>query len=280
MPTRLIDKRISQKKISGSPKKILMAATGGRVYTSGSYKVHVFTSSDSFQVLYTGSASTKFEYFIVSGGQAGESGGDGDGGRQAGSGGGGGSGSWAYGLNQTVSSFFNRNTSYTVTIGGGGSRSSFAYKSGTIFSNTDFKYGGAGGGGEFYNDPPDPPDPESQPGGNGEIAAITSPSIDLGLGPYTHYCGGGGGGGGGGGAGGGQGGRQFITPGTSGDGGVGGDYGTDNAGDGYNGAINSGDGGGGGGGGGAYISGPTLPGGLGGTGGSGIAFFKYQYQET
>jgi hypothetical protein len=277
MPIRSIDKRISQKKINGVPKKILMSATGGKVYTSGSYKVHVFTSSDSFQVFYTGSASTKFEYFIVSGGQPGDSGGDGSG-QQGGNGGNGGSGSWAYGLNQNVSSFFNRNTSYTVTVGGGGSRSSFAYKSGTIYSATDISSGGGGGQGEYLNDP-DPPDPEGQPGGNGNTAVITNPSIDLGLGPYTHYCGGGGGGGGAGDQFGGQGGRQPITSGTSGDGGKGAAAGQQDNTAGNDGIVNSGDGGGGGGGGAATMGGGSYYGAAGGNGGSGIAFFKYQYIE-
>jgi hypothetical protein len=73
------------------------------------------------------------------------------------------------------------------------------------------------------------PDPEGAPGANGTTAVITSPSIDLGLGPYTHIIveeeavevrGGNNGG---------QGGRQPITAGTSGDGGMGGNADTNDA---------------------------------------------------
>jgi len=282
MAIRLLDKRISQKKIGSAPKKVLMAATGGTVYTSGSYKVHVFTSTDSFRIIYTSSANLSFDCFLVAGGDAGDAGADAIN-RAGGNGGNGGSSYWSYLIGSSVNTYFNNNTNYTVTVGGGGSDSTLAYKSGTLVAilgpNWSINSGGGGGQGEHLQDDPNPPDPEGAPGYNGNTAVITSPSIDLGLGPYTHYCGSGGGGGGAGGNSGGQGGRQPITAGTSGDGGMGGNADTNDATAGNNGIVNSGDGGGGGGGGAASYSGAGYLGAAGGSGGSGIVFIKYLYQQ-
>jgi hypothetical protein len=101
MPTRLIDKRISQKRMRAAPKRVLMSAFGGQVYTSGSYKVHVFTSTDTFRIIYTSSANLSFDYFLVAGGASGASGAT-TSGREGGNGGNGGTAYWSYILGGAV----------------------------------------------------------------------------------------------------------------------------------------------------------------------------------
>lgn len=273
----ILDKRLSQRGIKGDPKKVLVSAIGGRMFTSGSYRVHMFTSTDSFQVLYKAAGSNlTWQYFLVGGGSSGAAGGGG-GGRVGGSGGGGGDGTYKSSTSASFDLFNLRNT-YTITVGGAGSASTIANNSTTITSAGGVTPGGGSGGqGEQLGDPDPtecPVDVEGVAGGNG--GAPVGSSIIFG-GPYTTYCAGGGGGGGAGGTSGGQSGRT----GPDGDGGYGGDAGTNNATAGTNALINSGDGGGGGGGGSAYCTSPppSQPGGAAGLGGSGIVFIKYQFEE-
>jgi len=287
MANRLIDKRISQKKIGSVSKKVLVSAVGGDVYTSGSYKIHVFTSTNSFQVLYKApanffpSGSATWQYLVIAGGAAG-SGGAANGfpvdSTQAGNGGGGGGCGFTSSISASLN-LFNTRTPYTITIGGGGSNSSIATNSTTITATALGLGvgGGTGGLGEKLFAEVDcdtlGPETEGSDGGNGgEALNAAAKSIVFG-GPYSIYACSGAGGGGGANSGG-QGGRPSST---SGDGGNGGDPGTN----GQNGIVNSGDGGGGGGGGTAYC--PNVAqgadGGSGGSGGSGIVFIKYQYQE-
>lgn len=84
----------------GSSFSVLALPTGGTITTSGSYRIHTFTSSDIF----TNTISTTAEYLIVAGG--------GGGGSDAG--GGGGAGGMITGSTSITPQ------SYTVTVGGGG----------------------------------------------------------------------------------------------------------------------------------------------------------------
>jgi hypothetical protein len=286
MANRLIDKRISQKKIGSVSKKVLVSAVGGDVYTSGSYKIHVFTSTNSFQVLYKApanfflSGSASWQYLVVAGGSAGSGGapnGWGSDVTEGGNGGNAGAGAFTSSISASLN-LFNTRTSYAVTVGGGGSNSSIATNSTTITATAFGTGTGASGGlgGKVFAEPDcetlgNEREPENG-GTGGDILPTSAKSIVFG-GPYSTYACGGGGGGGGGGATGGQGGRASST---SGDGGNAGDPGAN----GQNGIVNSGDGGGGGGGGDMYCSpGEPASGGSGGAGGSGIVFIKYQYQE-
>ena len=81
-----------------------LTATGGTITTSGSYKVHTFTSSGTFQIT---AGSGTVDYLVVAGG--------GGGGRSNGASGAGGAG----GL--LTNSFSGSTNSYTVTVGAGGS---------------------------------------------------------------------------------------------------------------------------------------------------------------
>lgn len=200
MPTRLIDKRISQKKIRTAPKRVLVSAFGGQVYTSGSYKVHVFTSTDSFQVFYKASSSIGespiWEYLVIGGGSSGGGGGTAVY-REGGDGGAGGSGSYRQ-VSTASFNLFNVRTGYTVTVGGGGSASTIATNGSTITSAGATQVGGgSGGNGETLNDPPDPATGGTN-GGNGGASVIFS-ITDATSNPYNSYAAGGGGGGGGGG---------------------------------------------------------------------------------
>lgn len=273
MSFSISSKRINQKRLGGEPKRLLVSAIGGSVFTSGSFRYHIFTASDTFRVFHK-EPKTTFEYFIAGGGLTGFSGGTGVD-KVGGNGGTGG----GYNINiNTTGSFnlFNLGTSYAVTVGGAGSAGSIATNGPTLTSDAFVSGGGTGGQGEQLGDDDGsgncPADVEGTAGGTG--FAPFSSNIAVG-GPYNSYCGYGGGGGGAGGTPGGASGR-----GTGGAGGNGGDAGANNATAGSNGLINSGDGGGGGGGGSAFCTtSGTGTAGAGGLGGSGIIFIKYKFEE-
>ena len=84
-----------------SPMTTTFSATGGTVTTSGSYTVHTFTSSGTFQA----SGNGEVEYLVIAGG--------GSGGAQHGGGGGAGGYRTATGLSVSTGA-------YTVTVGAGG----------------------------------------------------------------------------------------------------------------------------------------------------------------
>ena len=84
-----------------APMTTKFSATGGTVTTSGSYTVHTFTSSGTFQA----SGNGEVEYLVIAGG--------GSGGAQHG--GGGGAGGYRTATNFSVST-----GAYTVTVGAGG----------------------------------------------------------------------------------------------------------------------------------------------------------------
>jgi hypothetical protein len=267
-----------------------MLATGGTVTESGSFKIHTFTTSGDFTVLFAGNAS---EVMVVGGG--------GGGGRQHGGGGGGGGLVYASGSIEFSSGIF------PVVIGGGGagggdvatngSNSTFngytaygggyggRYGDGGIYASGSDGGSGGGGGGEspgqeggeaiyaaFGNTGSDggagigSPGNGGGGGGAGEVGDSTNsgsnaPSGGDGLefnftGTPAYYAGGGGGG-------------AFTVSlgglGGLGGGGKGGDQGNL---PGQSGTTNTGGGGGGG--------SDFQPGG--GNGGSGIVIIKYQFQ--
>lgn len=275
MPTGLINRRTSQRKVGSPPKKILVLAEGGEIYTSGSYKIHVFTSTTSFRVFYKSPDFTGdqlFDYLVFAGGNGGAAGSSGN---LSGPGGGGDGGYGGYHTSSFSASLnlFNKNTLYTVTVGGAGSHSTIATNSTTITSNLIGAAGGFGVGSNLNGNPGSVP--------STTVRSIMT-SIPSGFGPYPRVGGkegygfGGGGGGSGTGTGGG-GGRS--TEGSSSTSGNGGGFGSIN---GVNGAVNSSDGGGGGAGGaqGSPLPGnPNPPGGSGGLGGSGIVFIKYLFEK-
>lgn len=163
MSTRLINRRVSQRKVGSLPKKVLISAAGGQEFISGSYKYHVFTSSDVFTVFYKAQTPSTlyFDYLVVGGGQAGANGSenvDGSGGN----GGSGGSGLYRTVISQSFS-VFNTDTPYSVTIGGAGSPSTIATNASTITSaGGSTNPGGAGGTGETSNPTCTVPEVEGQ----------------------------------------------------------------------------------------------------------------------
>lgn len=154
MSRRIINRRCSQKKIASSPKKVLVSAEGGQVFISGSFKYHVFTSTDYFRVFYKASTPSTlyFDYLLVSGGQPGGSGINGEyNGGDGGAGGNGGSGSYRTEVSKSFG-LFNIDTPYVVTIGGGGSPSTLSTNSSTITSAGDSVVnGGVSGSGAVSN---------------------------------------------------------------------------------------------------------------------------------
>ncbi len=262
-----------------------VVATGGVITTLGSYKVHEFTSSGTFNVTSPGN----IDFLVVGGGGTGGDGDDGHGG-----GGGGGAGGLVYITNHGIV-----NSSYGVTVGGAGGNSFFRGRT-AIAGGAGGTYGagsagGSGGGGSRYgNAGGSAQQPSSASGGYGNRggAAYNNGTRDVGAG------GGGGAGavggaarsiyyGGHGGAGrnfgsvfgtgvgesgwfasGGGGGGHWANPGTGpiGGGGNGGSY------VGVAGSANTGGGGGGG-------SGASNPNGNysppGGSGGSGVVVVRY-----
>lgn len=143
MPYSLANRRASQNIVFEPRKKILVSAIGGEVFISGSYKYHVFKSTDSFRVFYRATGST-FDCVVVGGSQNGFAGPEGND-----FGGTGGSGSYRISMGENTNRF-NLHTGYTVTVGGAGSASTIATNSTTISSKGASGGNGGGGGGSPF----------------------------------------------------------------------------------------------------------------------------------
>lgn len=119
---------------SGSPLPVVsfMSASGGTMFTSGSFRIHVLTGSGTFTVHRTGSAPNNVaEILVVAGGGGGFS-----------AGGGGGAGGLIYSSSyQFVATSYP--TSSTITIGAGGAAATQGNN--TIFFNQTAIGGGSGG---------------------------------------------------------------------------------------------------------------------------------------
>ena len=213
----------------GSPQGL--AATGGVIsdYTdpgSGNvYRTHIFTSSGTFNVTASGNYGNSIEYLVVGGGGGG--GASGPAGNAGGGGGGAGGlrtnlpGVQDAATNPLTASSYSITTpfpsSYTVTVGGGGSRktthaqggqggNSEFYPTPATYPSTAFIRSVGGGGGGFEN-----PNTAGAPGGSGGAGGRASaggsgntpsdPNHPLPMGKDGYGPGGGGQSGGGGGAG-------------------------------------------------------------------------------
>jgi hypothetical protein len=204
---------------NGVNKTVQALPTGGTITTSGSYRIHTFTSSSSL-VVPSGLTLSNVEYVVVAGGGGGGSGN----GAPSASGGGGGAGGYrssvtgemSGGGNSAESKLTLTASSYTVTIGAGGTG---VYDNrGNSGSNTVFgsitSLGGSGGGcGSLY------PPTSGGSGGGGDYggggAGTSGQGYAGGAGRSSPYFGGGGGGAG-------QTGRDYNTnAGRNGDGGYG-----------------------------------------------------------
>jgi hypothetical protein len=172
--------------------KVPMLATGGTKTTSGLYTVHTFTSSGTFQVT---QGAGPVEYLVVAGGGGGsDTGGGGAGGYRSSVSG------ETSGANSSAENPINvTTTSYSVTVGGGGSgganngngsngsSSSFASVTssgggrGGLYNSNNAGSGGSGGGGQFSGG--SGTSGQGKNGGSGYPQANASP-----------YSGGGGGG--------------------------------------------------------------------------------------
>ena len=299
-------------------KALFTAATGGTITTSGDFKIHTFTGDGCFVVSTTGNSSTNpsggpaiVDYLVVAGGGGGGSAFD------SGSGGGGAggfresksgeTGCWSASPLVTPTGLTITNTTYPITVGGGGNAP--CNGAGTSGSNSIFstitstgggggdRFGGSGGSGGggggrsgtpggSGNTPPVSP-PQGQPGGSATPSG-SPPTVDS--------AGGGGGAGGSGGNGsanstGGAGGNGVTTSFTgspvtrAGGGGGGSEQGSGGSGGsggggpggypGVSGTANTGGGGGGFGNTGVPQGGVVAPGGL---GGKGIVIIRYKYQ--
>lgn len=106
-----------------------MTATGGTITTDGSYKVHSFTASGTFQVTQLGSIAT-VEYLVVAGGGGGGSSNDQSGGGGA-------------GAMRSASGFTVTATSYSITVGAGGAAHADGLDS--VFHTITSDGGGRGG---------------------------------------------------------------------------------------------------------------------------------------
>jgi hypothetical protein len=246
-------------------KNVIQLPTGGTTTTSGSYRIHTFTSSSTFTMYDTRS----LDVFMVGGG--------GGGGQSLAGGGGGGSAAVATALSKSAAS-------YTITIGAGGAAGASENSAASSGGNTS-AFGQTvtgGGGGNSRNDD------ASSSGGNGGGGGSdgntggrsgVKPSAITGFQTFGGFSGGNGGGGtpnypGGGGAGCSQnGGTPSSASDKAGDGGQGitNDFlgttyyfGGGGGGSSYTGSNGAGNGGAGGGGGGSANTGTA------GTGGSGI----------
>lgn len=133
---------------------IPFSATGGTKTTDGSYTIHTFTSSGSFQITSPGQVSRTIDYLVIAGGGAGGSG----------MGGGGGAGGYRTtmpegpgGPSPSVesASTLSGPLTYTVTIGGGGTGSlnptpsNGAGTQGTSSAFGPISTTGGGGGGTY-----------------------------------------------------------------------------------------------------------------------------------
>jgi hypothetical protein len=233
-------------------------ANGGTVTTSGSFKIHTFTTSGTFSVTGSGFLS---EFLVVAGG--------GGGGSAHGGGGGGG------GLIYDNSAPFIAPGNYTVTIGAGGSGGAGGGSTqGSNGSNSVFDSNtalGGGGGGAYGFSGTVSAGQDGGSGGGGGGAGVVGASADSGsfgpeggdglaydfTGSSVYYAGGGGGG------------AYTVTFGGRGGLGGGGNGGNQGNNVGLPGDINTGGGGGGG--------SDFTPGG--GNGGSGIVIIKYRFQD-
>jgi len=130
-------------------KTIASLPTGGTITTSGSYRIHTYTSSSSF-VVPSGLTLSNVEYLVIAGGGAG-------GADRAGGGGAGGYRTSVVGASSGGSSAAESRLTltagtYTVTVGGGGTGSANDSVSGASGANSVFSTitstGGGGGGGE------------------------------------------------------------------------------------------------------------------------------------
>ena len=112
-------------------KSFRISATGGTTFTSGGYRIHVFTSPGNLVVSQDG-ANQSIEYYVVAGGAGASRGGGGAGGMRSGS------------LTASV-------TTYPVNVGGGGAGRTGPQGPGTNGANSRFgpivSTGGGGGGG-------------------------------------------------------------------------------------------------------------------------------------
>ena len=116
-------------------KSAFSASGGDSVYTSGSYRIHVFTNSGTFTCVNT---SKTMDILVVAGGGAG--GLDGYSGAHLGGGGGGGGIRYVSGVTL--------NGSYTVTVGGGGAATFYTSNTGNNGNDSAFgSYTATGGGG-------------------------------------------------------------------------------------------------------------------------------------
>ena len=268
---------------------LYISATGGTITTDGDYKVHTFTSSDTFTVTGTGTA----EVLVVGGG--------GSGGGNIG--GGGGAGGYIYEAIHAVTA-----QAYTVTVGAGGTAVTGAAQGNNGGNSVFDTLTAVGGGGGGYYAAPGTNGSSGGSGGGGGASDSGSPGGGTGTSGQGNnggagitqsgpWLGGGGGGAAGiggaatttvagsggagtassisgssvtyakGGGGGAHSGGSTAT-GTGAGGVTGGATGGSGSGTGGSGTANRGDGGGGGG-----FSGQTS-----GAGGSGVVILRYQFQ--
>lgn len=179
--------------------------TGGSVSTSGSYRIHTFTSSDNFV---TSATLSNLEVLMVAGGGSGGSGNNNEGG------GGGGAGGLLYGTTSLSAG------TYGVSIGAGGSGNSngnsttfngWTANGGGYGANCDQSGGNGGSGGGGSGCGQDRPGGSANQGSQGPLTGYGNP------GALGHWTGGGsyhsdGQGGGGGGAG--SAGQEYRTNGS------------------------------------------------------------------
>jgi len=118
--------------MESAPTSSFITATGGTITTDGDYKIHTFTSSDTFEIT---SGTGNVDYLVNGGGGGGGLVNGGGGGGGLVNGGGGGAGGYLEGakIDMTTSSF-------TITIGAGGTGS-------TVYTSA----GGNGGDSVFYD---------------------------------------------------------------------------------------------------------------------------------
>ena len=118
-----------------------VTATGGTTTTSGSYKIHTFTTVGANTFTLTSPASITAQVLVVGGGGSGGS---------AYVGGGGGAGGAVFNASFTITS-----GTYTVTVGAGAPRSTtgvgYAGTQGVNSSFSSITGTGGGGGGTYYN---------------------------------------------------------------------------------------------------------------------------------
>lgn len=177
---------------SAAPANVYITATGGTITTAGAWKIHEFTTSNTFSItsVATGPADNNIDVLVVAGG-----GGVGYGAIR----GGGGAGGYLEGtLNATTAL-----GSHTITVGGGGTGGIGPTSSGLqrgvsgtpslidfSVSGTPYQYIAIGGGGGGGNSPPG----ALTPGGNGGsggmgYGGITSPGGSATQGPSSNPLG-------------------------------------------------------------------------------------------